>query len=222
MFMKKILLVLCSLYTSISVSGQKTEDIGGYKAVDLGLSVKWATCNVGANKPTEYGDYYSWAEVKSKKIYDWKNYAYCEGSAKSLSKYCLLPAYGSVDGKKELGGADDAATANWGAEWRTPTLAEFSELMKKCQVKWMSNYRQTGIPGYKVTAKNGNFIFLPAAGFHRLQKVEDAGVRGHYATTTLHEKSNDNAYSVILDAARMEGSFDYRYYGMSVRPVTAK
>lgn len=220
--MKKILFVLMSLYASFSVFGQKTEEIGGHKAVDLGLSVKWATCNVGADKPMEYGSYFAWGEVNTKKIYDWKTYAHCSGDAKKLTRYCLLPAYGDVDGKNELGSADDAATANWGAEWRIPTMNEFSELMKKCQVKWMSNYRQSGIPGYKITAKNGNFIFLPAAGFYRIQKAEEVGVRGYYATTTLHDKANDNAYSVILDAKRLEGSFDNRCFGLSVRPVTAK
>lgn len=222
LFMRKILFVLISLYASVSVFAQKTEEIDGHKAVDLGLSVKWATCNIGANKPAEAGDYFSWGEVKTKKVYDWKNYAYCSGGAKSITKYCVLPAYGSTDGRKELGSADDAASANWGSEWRTPTMEEFNELMKKCKVKWMPNYRNTGVPGYKVTAKNGNFIFLPAVGFYQLQRTEDVGKCGHYATSSLYEKSNDSAYSVILDAARMEGSFDYRYYGISVRPVTAK
>lgn len=220
MFMKKILFFLVSLFMSFNVIGQKTEEVGGHKVVDLGLSVKWATCNVGANKPTEYGDYFAWGEVKAKKVYDWKNYAYCEGDAKSLNKYCLLPAYGSTDGAKVLASSDDAATANWGAEWRMPTADEFNELMKKCKVKWMPNYRNSGIPGYKVTAKNGNFIFLPAAGFYRLQRQEEAGKSGHYATSSLYEKANDNAYSVIIDAARMEGSFDNRYFGLPVRPVT--
>ena len=95
LFMRKILFVLMSLYASVSVFAQKTEEIDGHKAVDLGLSVKWATCNIGANKPAEAGDYFSWGEVKTKKVYDWKNYAYCSGGAKSITKYCVLPAYGS-------------------------------------------------------------------------------------------------------------------------------
>ncbi|MBR6549799.1 MAG: fibronectin type III domain-containing protein [Paludibacteraceae bacterium] len=100
--------------------------------VDLGLSVKWATCNVGANDYTEYGDYFAWGETQPKEIYDWSTYKYCDGSSSSLTKYNTESVYGLVDNKTQLTLSDDAAHVNWGGDWRMPTMEEVAELINNC------------------------------------------------------------------------------------------
>ncbi|MBQ7388829.1 MAG: hypothetical protein IJW01_05635, partial [Paludibacteraceae bacterium] len=135
-------------------------------AVDLGLSVKWATCNVGASTPEGYGNYYAWGETTTKSTYDWSTYKWCNGSYKTLTKYCTSSTYGTVDNKTVLELADDAARVNWGGAWRMPTDAEWTELRENCEWTLTSDYNGTGVKGRVVTSKtNGNHIFLPAAGY---------------------------------------------------------
>ena len=104
----------------------------GHEYVNLGLSVKWATCNVGASSPEEYGDYFAWGEVEPKSIYDFSTYKYCNGSETTLTKYNYSSSYGTVDNKTTLELSDDAARANWGGSWRMPTDAELTELREQC------------------------------------------------------------------------------------------
>ena len=92
------------------------------------MSVKWATCNVGATKPEEYGDYFAWGETDPKSTYDWSTYKYCNGSSSTLTKYNTDNSQGTVDNKTTLDLSDDAARANWGDSWRMPTDAELTEL----------------------------------------------------------------------------------------------
>ena len=108
--------------------------------VDLGLSVKWATCNVGANSPEEYGDYFAWGETTSKDKYNWNYYKYCKGSSTTFTKYCNKSSYGYngfTDTKTKLDPDDDAATVNWGGSWRMPTVAEMTELQSECTWIWV-------------------------------------------------------------------------------------
>ena len=102
--------------------------------VDLGLpsGTLWATCNVGADNPEDYGDYFAWGETEPKVIYNWSTYKWCNGSVNTMTKYCTDSGYGTVDNKTELDPADDAATVNWGTSWRMPTLEQLDELLTKC------------------------------------------------------------------------------------------
>ncbi|MBR5824233.1 MAG: DUF1566 domain-containing protein [Paludibacteraceae bacterium] len=188
------------------------------KAVDLGLSVKWATCNVGANSPEEYGDYFAWGEVEPKTTYDWITYKY--GDSDQLTKYCHNSSYGNggfTDNKTVLDPEDDAATVNWGGAWRMPTRAEQDELRKKCTWTWTT---QNGVSGYKVTGPNGNSIFLPAAGYMYEGTLKYAGGSGHYWSSSLAACGPSYAYLVCFDVGNVDWyNGHYRYYGLSVRPV---
>ncbi len=145
--------------------------------VDLGLSVKWATFNVGANKPEDYGDYFAWGETEPKSTYSWSNYKWCRGSETTLTKYCNHSGYGTVDNKTTLELSDDVAAVNWGGKWRMPTDAEMAELRDQCTWTWTI---QNGVNGYEVTSNsNGNSIFLPAAGWCYAGSGEPSYVGSH-------------------------------------------
>lgn len=133
----------------------------GHEWVDLGLSVKWATMNVGASSPSDYGDYYAWGDTNLKSSCCYDNYKYRSDSGYNFkfSKYVTDKSHGKVDGKKVLDLNDDVAYVNWGSSWRMPTQAQLEELIKNCI--WTET-SQNGHTGYKVTSKkNGNSIFLP-------------------------------------------------------------
>ena len=187
--------------------------------VDLGLSVKWATCNVGATKPEEYGDYFAWGEVEPKEIYNWSTYKYCNGSSKALTKYCSHSSYGNngfTDGKTILDPEDDAAIANWGGAWRMPTDAELTELREKCKWTWTS---QNDVNGYKVVGPNGNSIFLPAAGYKDGESLLITRSFGNYWSNSLHTDYSDLAYSVYFYSDVVDKYGSNRDHGRSVRPV---
>ena len=189
----------------------------GYGYVDLGLSVKWATCNVGANNPEDYGDYFAWGEVEPKDYYDWSTYKYCNGSSKSLTKYNTSSSYGTVDNNTQLELSDDAARANWGGSWRMPTDAEWTELYEQCTWTWTT---QNGVYGRKVTSKtNGSSIFLPAAGIRYDSLLDDAGRFGDYWSSSLYADYPNDAWYVYFDFGNVSRDGSYRYYGRSVRPV---
>ena len=192
----------------------------GYEYVDLGLSVKWATCNVGATKPVEYGDYFAWGETQSKSTYNWSTYKYCNGSLSSLTKYNNSSSFGTVDNKTTLELSDDAARANWGGSWRMPTKAEQDELRNNCTWTWTT---QNGVYGYKVTSKKSGYtnksIFLPAAGCRLDSSLYNAGSGGYYWSSSLYTGSPNGAYYLNFYSSRVDWGSDYRFYGHSVRPV---
>ena len=191
----------------------------GHAYVDLGLSVKWATCNVGATSPEEYGDYFAWGETTPKTTYDWSTYKYCNGTYDSMTKYCIDSEYGTVDNKTTLELSDDAAHVNWGGSWRMPTKAEQDELRNtdNCIWTWTT---QNGVNGYKVTSnKNGNSIFLPAAGFRYDSNLYSAGSGGYYWSSSLYTSYSDGACYVYFGSDYVDWLSGYRYYGLSVRPV---
>ncbi len=193
-----------------------TENVHEY--VDLGLSVKWATCNVGASQPEEYGDYFAWGETSPKSTYDWSTYKWCRGDRNNLTKYCTDSDYGTVDNKTQLELSDDAARANWGGSWRMPTRDELTELRNECKWTWIT---QNGVDGYKVTSKtNGRSIFLPAAGARYNGSLNDAGSRGDYWSSSLGTGDPGRARFVGFRSSYVDwydnGS---RYYGRSVRSV---
>ena len=193
---------------------------GNHEYVDLGLSVKWATCNVGATKPEEYGDYFAWGETQPKSTYDWSTYKWCRGSYDTQTKYCTNSSYGTVDNKTTLELSDDAARANWGGSWRMPTDAELTELREQCTWTWTT---QNGVYGYKVTSKKSGYtnksIFLPAAGYRNDSSIYGAGSYGDYWSSSLDADYPNYAWRVYFDSDRV-GRYDSdRGYGFSVRPV---
>ena len=187
-----------------------------YEYVDLGLSVKWATCNVGASSPEEFGDYYAWGETVTKSAYSWSTYKWCNGSKDTQAKYCTKSNYGTVDHKMELDASDDVAQVKWGGSWRMPTDEEMTELRENSTWTWTT---QNGRKGYKVTGPNGNSIFLPAAGGRSDSWLNGAGSYGDYWSSSLFVGGPSRACSVYFDSSDVDGSYDDRYYGRSVRPV---
>ena len=192
--------------------------IAPIEAIDLGLSVKWATCNVGANIPWEYGVYYAWGEREKKSYYHWSTYKWCKGSYDSLTKYCISStncATGKWDDKTVLDPEDDVAHVKWGGNWRMPTEAEQVELRKNCTWTWTT---QNGVNGYEVTGPNGNSIFLPAAGYRDRTEAYDRGNNGYYWSSSLNY--NGSACCLYFDSGEHgRGSYS-SYYGLSVRPVS--
>ena len=192
--------------------------IDGYEYVDLGLSVKWATCNVGATSPDEYGGYYAWGETEEKSSYDWSTYKWCYGYSDTQTKYCTSNRYGTVDNKTVLDPEDDVAHVKWGGSWRMPTRAERDELRNNCSWKWTT---LNGVKGYEVTGPNGNCIFLPAAGERLGTYLDNSGSDGYYWSNSLNEGGSDGAYGLFFNGSYYDRyNFDFRCYGHSVRPVS--
>jgi len=188
----------------------------GHEYVDLGLSVKWATMNIGASSPEDYGDYFAWGETTTKSTCDWSTYKWCKGSYNTMTKYCTSSDYGTVDNKTVLDLADDAANANWGGNWRMPTNAEQDELRNNCTWTWTT---QNGVNGYKVTSKtNGNSLFFPAAGYWGTS-LNHAGSYGRYWSRSLSTSYSYSAWDMYFDSSGVDTSSYGRYYGRSVRPV---
>lgn len=193
--------------------------ISKYVAVDLGLSVKWAACNVGATKPEEYGDYFAWGEVKPKEQYGWSTYKYYKGTSETMTKYCNESSYGNngfTDNKTVFDPEDDAATVNWGGAWRMPTYEEQEELRNNCTWTWTT---QNGVKGCKVTGPNGNSIFFPAAGFMYEGTLFNAGSFGGYWSSSLLTDDPVSAYYVGFSSVNVDWSSIDRCFGLSVRPV---
>lgn len=190
--------------------------------VDLGLSVKWATFNVGATRPEEYGDYYAWGETETKTNYSWSTYKYCNGSATALTKYCNKSSYGNngfTDTKTTLDPEDDVAHVKWGGDWRMPTQAESEELLNNCDWSWIT---QNGVNGWKVTSRvdSSRSIFLPATGFRNGTHLSSVGTHGYWWLSSL-----DTDYSYFagllyfyVDQYHIT-SHENRVCGCPVRPV---
>ena len=195
-------------------------ELRGHAYVDLGLpsGLKWATCNVGASSPEEYGGYYAWGETEEKENYDWSTYKWCNGSPTTMTKYCTS-SNGTVDNKTTLDLEDDVAHVKWGGSWRMPTLNEQQELLNKCTWSWTT---KDGVDGYKVTGPNGNSIFLPAAGQRDGRKVgfREWGDCWSSSHAYPHTRGNGNAYSMMFSKGEYEWRYyDQRYLGLTVRPV---
>ena len=187
-------------------------DSNDHTYVDLGLSVKWATCNVGATSPEEYGDYFAWGETVPAPD---NNYSSSNSATYGLS-YSSLQSQGYIDNNGNLTAQHDAATANWGGDWRMPTYDELNELRTQCTWTWTT---QNGVNGYNVKGPNDNSIFLPAAGYLDGSSLFNAGSSGYCWSSTPHESNSDYAYYLrFLSGFRNMSSY-YRYYGYSVRPV---
>lgn len=188
--------------------------------VDLGLpsGLKWATCNIGASKPEEYGNYFAWGEVVPKNIYKWETYKWCKDNKYNLTKYNTDDYYGKINNKTVLDLKDDAAHVNWGESWRIPTKKEYQELMDNCISIKTNNYNNTGIAGQIVTSNiNGNSIFLPATGYRINNGLYEVNKDGDYWTNSLDTDTPIYAWSINFKLYYEHD--DYRYYGQPIRPV---
>lgn len=194
------------------------------EAVDLGLSVKWASFNLGATKPEEYGDYFAWGETEPKEEYTWVNYKFrASGDSDSnvkFSKYNTMSLYGPVDNKTVLDVEEDAAAFYLGGSWRMPTRRECVELFDNCtQTKTTFN----GVSGKKLTSKKEGYknrwIFLPAAGYLKGTSLREVSSRGYWMSSSLDMDSPSNAHSGYFGSDFIGCGGGSRYYGMTVRPV---
>jgi hypothetical protein len=197
--------------------------LDGHDYVDLGLpsGTLWATCNVGANSPEVYGDYFAWGETEPKNDYSWSTYKYCQGTETTLTKYCTNSDYGTIDNKTELEPSDDAATANWGSGWQMPSAEQCYELFNSSYTTttWTT---MNGVKGRMITSKsNGNSIFLPAAGYRSGTSLYDAGGYGYYWSRLLIriETYNGHGLHLYFSSDNIFTTSHNRYYGESVRPV---
>ena len=190
----------------------------GYGWVDLGLSVKWATSNIGAYVPEGYGDYYAWGETETKEEYSWETYKWCNGAYNTLTKYNYKSSFGTVDKKEVLKYEDDIAHVKLGGRWRMPTMKELDELKNNCTWLWT---QIKGINGYKVTGPNGNSIFLPAAGYREDMILNNVGSSGNYWFSSLNSDHPLEAHNFCFDSSDVNWwySVDVRCNGLSVRPV---
>ena len=195
-------------------------------AVDLGLTsgLKWATCNVGANAPEEYGDYFAWGATapQESNYYYWDTCPFRTSGDSwdnvKFSKYNTSSDYGPIDNNTVLDPEDDAATANWGGTWRMPTIEEWQELLDECTWTWTT---QNGVNGRLVTSNtNGNSIFLPAAGYRYNTGLGLAGSDGYYWSSSLSTDYPYRACYVDFYSDYYGWGYYYRYDGFSVRPVT--
>ena len=210
-----------------SASCKVTVVLPDTKAVDLGLSVKWADINLGAYAPEVLGDYYAWGatEPNPSGDYSWTKCPYCsDGYGEKFNKYVPMGKMsywggsGSPDNKRKLEPGDDAATARLGGKWRTPTYEEIEELFKMCDTEWTT---LNNVNGLKFTSKtNGNSIFLPAAGSRNGNSLNYAGEEGLYMSSSLATDIPDHAESLKLSSVGARETTVKRNVGLTIRAVT--
>lgn len=215
-------------------SSTESTSIDEHEWVDLGLpsGTLWATCNVGANSPEEYGDYFAWGETEPKDTYTWNTYKWMNAGLSSwsqISKYTISDNQTDAcwysngvfvgDGLTELLPEDDAATKNWGAGWQMPSIAQIQELKN-------SNYTittwttQKGINGEKITSKsNGNSIFLPTAGYRDDTGILGVDSDGYYWSRSIYSRTSSSACYLYFRSDYLDWYFNNRRYGQSIRPV---
>lgn len=204
-------------------------DIKIPEAVDLGLSVKWASFSIGASSPEDYGVYYAWGETEPKEDYSYSTYKYKlgDGSTGFYSKYIVRESQGTIDNKTVLDPEDDVAHVKLGGNWRMPTVEEQNELRDKANCTW-ERTTVNGVGGYKVMSKiagyEGNSIFLPYTGYYIGKEVSVEGQRGDFLSSSLYTYPTDEArydvYILGFGYYDIGAALDFRYYGTAVRAVT--
>ena len=209
-------------YHTDGIQIQITNPVFTHEYVDLGLpsGALWATRNVGADSPEDYGDYFAWGETTTKTTYNWSTYQYCNGSHNTLTKYCTKSNYGYegyTDNLTTLLPEDDAATANWGAGWRIPTSEEWYELLGSTTTTWID---QNGVGGFLFTATNGNTLFLPAAGYYTNTGLDIVGHYGRYWSSTINTSDPRSAKYYVFDPEDIDEMYNAtRFNGIPVRAV---
>ena len=213
---KHLLTIITALASLTLVQAQAPVNV---QAVDLGLSVKWASCNVGADTVEGRGNFYAWGETELKTDYSWETYKHANGANNKLTKYCDDGNWGNdgfADGKTSLEPDDDVAYQKWGRDWRIPSYEEWKELYANCTVV---STTQNGVDGHKVTSNiNGNSIFLPTAGVFNVTTV-DMKSGGFYWSSSLVHRLSDTAWSVRNYYHIVGTNTGDRQRGMLVRPV---
>lgn len=173
------------------------------QGIDLGGTVLWAQCNIGARQPEEFGNLFSWAETEPKGDYSEENYQY-------FTNYTYEYVGNNISGVAKY----DAATKQWGSPWRMPTLSEIKELTACTWTEETLN----GVKGFRVTATNGNSIFLPAAGYQPGTERLQAGEQGYYWSSSLNRDMPSSAFNINFRGYDAEWSAS-RAYGFSIRAV---
>jgi hypothetical protein len=206
-------------YNQTTVTNIPSGEENGYEYVDLGLSVKWAMCNIGSKTIEDPGWLFAWGETMPKISYVWESYSFYEITKATLSKYCTDSLYGNVDWRIDLEPEDDAARTNWGGDWRMPTYEELNELCINCTWRWSELNK---VKGYIITGPNGNSIFLPAAGILQDfdEQPKNVGVYGVYWSNSLNK--DEPCFAGNLDTYKdnhYAGKRIYRFSGLSVRAV---
>ena len=221
--------ILFAAFSFVSCSSDDDDDkndvvTDNHEYVDLGLpsGTLWATCNVGASKPEEFGDYFAWGEIEPKETYGFDNYKW--GNEK-MTKYCAFKENGMVDNKTILDSEDDAATANWGSKWCTPSYEQILELMnsENTTQEWTT---LNDVNGLLITSKkNGNTIFLPATGIRNDGSFVYGGITGGYWSRSLmfdndnDSNASDTAIAFFFQLPRQWWGNYYRRSGFAIRPV---
>ena len=185
--------------------------------VDMGTSIKWAAYNIGATKPEDCGDYYAWGATSPSTFYSWSTYSLCNGSSSSLTKYNTSSSNGTIDNKTVLDADDDVAHIRWDGNWRIPTDEEWTELVSSCIWNWTTYEGTNGRMVYSF--ETGNAVFLPAAGYRVNEYFSFTGSYGSYWSSSLHTGSPTVAWELFFDSYDVRSSTNYRYCGLSIRPV---
>ena len=216
--------ILFAAFSFVSCSSDNDDDDNkndvvsdNHEYVDLGLpsGTLWATCNVGASKPEDFGDYFAWGEIEPKATYEYENYKWGTKEG-NVTKYCTNSYWGVVDNKLELLPEDDAATANWGSNWCMPSFDQFNEL-KNSDYTTIEQTTLNGVDGVKVTSKkNGKTLFFPEAGEYWYGKCSHNGM-GTYWTRSVEETGSTAAY--VVDSYSDSWGVRPRPTGYPVRPV---
>lgn len=181
------------------------ETIDGRPCADLGLSVKWATCNVGADHPEEFGKYFAWGEKTEKTTYNWTTYEHCEGTSKTCKDI----------GADIAGTQYDVVPSDFGNSYVMPSKEQMSELQKNCKWVWS---KEGEVSGYKVFGDNGNYIFLPAGGYITT-KSNGVGSYGSYYTSTSNANDVKSAYKLYFGINTYKLMTEYKYSACNIRPV---
>lgn len=194
-------------------------DIFEFKAVDLGLSVKWSNVNLGASVPEEMGQFYAWGETRSKETFTDENYRFFYNGTNNIDKYnnTILYAFSEhqIDNKTVLDPEDDAATMELRGRWRIPTEEEWNELKNNCKVEWTTVGNVTGA---LFTGKTGNSIFI--RGYNEGFSCPDGAMHGQYWTSSLSEALPIYAKQINIDDLTIKSSQATRFWGRNIRPVS--
>jgi uncharacterized protein (TIGR02145 family) len=242
--MKKLFIVLAVALIALAVSCKKDNtEKNKPDAVDLGIEftrldgggnpvtykLYWADRNIGASKPDDFGSYYAWGVTETQTNYYYTKYKWMNNQQNFITKYCIHPnawdGEGEMDNKTVLESGpegDDVASKQLGGGWRMPTKEEWEQLLAACEISWTG---QGSSSGYKLTGKNGESIFIPAAGRWIQEKLDETFYKGYYWSSSLGTSASSNAFALKFeyDTQKMTPkhvvSETYRYIGASIRPV---